>query len=114
MISTFICRESEESLSILDYEASKTSVRYRAVINDDQLAVLHLQTVDIKDTPVSQLSLCPGVLESDILDLLSQSLNNTLDKLFIEKVEDEIVYRWEETEREEMKYERSKFYFFQE
>ena len=96
MISTFICRESEESLSILDYEASKTSVRYRAVINDDQLAVLHLQTVDIKDTPVSQLSLCPGVLESDILDLLSQSLNNTLVSVMfiIEKVEEEVVYRY--------------------
>ena len=88
MISTFICRESEESLSILDYEASKTSVRYRAVINDDQLAVLHLQTVDIKDTPVSQLSLCPGVLESDDLSLQSSG------KFLIERVEDGIVYRF--------------------
>ena len=91
MISTFICRESEESLSILDYEASKTRVRYRAVINDDQLAVLHLQAVDMKDTPVSQLSLCPGVLESAVpFESCSDSTRFLIEKA---EGEDEIVYR---------------------
>ena len=61
------------------------------MINDDQVVVVHLQRVDTKDTPVSQLSLCPGVPETDVV--FSPS---SIDKFLIEKVEDEIVYRWGE------------------
>ena len=76
------------TLSILDYDITKSSSRYRAVINDDQVVVVHLQRVDTKDTPVSQLSLCPGVPETDVV-FSSSSIN----KFLVEKVEDEIVYR---------------------
>ena len=75
-------------LNILDYDITKTSARYRAVVNDDQVVVVLLQSVDTKDTPLSQLSLCPGVPESD---LVFSSVSIT--KFLIEKVEDEIVYR---------------------
>ena len=53
----------EQRLSILDCDEIKSNaVRYKAVINDAQMAVIHLQTVGSEDTPdVSQLSLCPGV-----------------------------------------------------
>ena len=91
MISTFQCGETGQTLSILDYDGSRTSnVRYKAVLNDYQVAVLHLQSVDTNLTQhnVSQLSLCPGVLESDVV--LSSS---SLTKFLIEKVEDEIFYR---------------------
>ena len=91
MISIFTSKLDQQRLSILDYDVTKTNVRYKAVINDDQVAVLHLQSVDVdtEDTPdVSQLSLCPGVLESYMV-FSSTSIN----KLLIEKVEDEIVYR---------------------
>ena len=99
MISTFHCGESGQRLSILDYDESRTNnVKYRAVINDDQTAVLHLQSVDTKDIhhDVSQLSLCPGVLESEVLPLLSQSpVSNSLVcvMFLIEKLQADIVYR---------------------
>ena len=97
MIDTFYHKESGVRLSIQDYDESRTNVRYQAVINDDRLAVLHLQSVGTKDThqDVSQLSLCPGTLESEVLPLLSQSLSNTLVcvMFLIEKLETGIVYR---------------------
>ena len=78
----------------MDYDETKTNARYRAVINEDKIAVLQLQTVDTEDTPVSQLSLCSGIMESDVLQFLSSSsTTNYLVQLFIEKVNDDIVYR---------------------
>ena len=91
MLYTFYHGESGKRLSILDYDESRTNnVRYKAVISDDQVAVLHLQSVDTENThqDVSQLSLCPGVLESYMV-----FSSNPITKLLIEKVEDEIVYR---------------------
>ena len=91
MFSAFRCEENGQTLSILDYDVSRTNnVRYNAVINDDQVAVLHLQSVnvDTQDTPdVSQLSLCPGVLEADFFG------SAAVEKLLIEKSGDEIVFR---------------------
>ena len=96
MTASFRCYVTNQRLSILDYEESKTNGRYRAVINEDKLAVLNIQTVDTKDThhDVSQLSLCPGVLESNVLQLISSSsATNYLVQFFIEKIDDKIVYR---------------------
>ena len=93
MISTFRCYVTDQRLTILDYDENKTDGRYRAVINEDKIAVLHLQSVDTEDTPdVSQLSLCPGVLESNVLQLLSSTTDYVV-QLFIEKVDNDIVYR---------------------
>ena len=64
------------------------------MVNEDQVAVLQLQTVDTQDTPVSQLSLCPGVLETEVLHLLSESIAaNNLIQILIEKTGDVVVYR---------------------
>ena len=95
MISIFRCYVTDQRLTILDYDENKTDGRFRAVINEDKIAVLQLQSVNSDDTPVSQLSLCPGVLESNVLQLLSSSLSTTdyLVQLFIEKVDNDIVYR---------------------
>ena len=95
MITTFQGENKDLKLRIEDYDFSKSNVRYKAVINDDQLAVLHLQTVDTELThqDVSQLSLCPGVLESEVLHLLSQSpVSNTLVcvMFLIEKLQTDI------------------------
>ena len=91
MFSAFRCVENGQTLSILDYDVSRTNnVRYNAVINDDQVAVLQLHSVDIdtQDTPdVSQLSLCPGVNEADFFG------SAAVEKLLIEKSGDEIVFR---------------------
>ena len=94
MISTFRCYVTDQRLTILDYDENKTDGRYRAVINEDKIAVLQLQSVDTEDTPVSQLSLCSGVLESSFLQLLTKS-NSTdyLVQFFIEKIDHDIVYR---------------------
>ena len=94
MTSTFRCYVTDQRLTILDYDENKTNGRYRAVINEDKIAVLHLQRVDTKNTSVSQLSLCPGVLESNFLQLISSSsATNYLVQFFIEKIDDKIVYR---------------------
>ena len=96
-ISTFTCSESDQKLSILDYDDTQQSnAKYRAVINDEEIGVLHLQRVDTKDTPVSHLSLCPGVLESEVLETLSQSFTKIVARFFIEQVGSEIVYRYGE------------------
>ena len=88
MISTFCCEETGQRLSILDYDVTKTNVRYKAVINEDQVAVLHLQTVDTEDSSdVSQLCFCPGVPEVDLFG------SPAIEKLLIEKSGDEIVFR---------------------
>ena len=90
MITTFHGGETGIKLSIENYDLRRTNVRYKAVINDDQVAVLHLQSVnvDTKDTPdVSQLSLCPGVNEADFFG------SAAVEKLLIEKSGDEIVFR---------------------
>ena len=78
----------------MDYDETRTNGRYRAVINEDKIAVLQLQSIDTEDTSVSKLSLCPGVLESNVLQLLSTT-NSTdyLVQVFIEKVDEDIVYR---------------------
>ena len=94
MTASFRCYMTDQRLSIVDYDETKTNARYRAVINEDKIAVLQLQTVDTEDTPVSQLSLCSGIMESDVLQFLSSSsTTNYLVQLFIEKVNDDIVYR---------------------
>ena len=68
MLTTFHEGETGTKFSIENYDWRKTNARYKTVINNAQLAVLHLQTVSTKDTSdVSQLSLCPGVLESAVL-----------------------------------------------
>ena len=96
MTASFRCYVTNQRLSILDYDEKKTNGRYRAVINEDRLAVVqlhHLQTVEAEDESVSQLSLCSGVLESNVLQLLSTSSTDCLVQLLIEKVDDNIIYR---------------------
>ena len=94
MTASFRCFVTDQRLTILDYDETKTNGRYRAVINEEKIAVLQLQSVDTEDTPVSQLSLCSGVLESNVLQFLSSSsTTNFLVQFLIEKVNDEIVYR---------------------
>ena len=95
MLYTFYHGESGQRLSILDYDEMKTNGRFRALFNEDKVAVLQLHTVETEDTPLSQLSLCPGILESEVLVALSQSLANSLacSLFLIEKAEERIMYR---------------------
>ena len=55
MMSRFISRESGQKLFILDYDERKTNVRYKTVINDNKLAVLHQHDVAIEDPPFDLL-----------------------------------------------------------
>ena len=94
MISTFRCYVTHQRLTILDYDLAQNNGRYKAVVNEDKVAVLHLQSVDTQNTPISQLYLCPGVEESEVLQLLSHSIEtNNLVQFFIEKIGEDIVYR---------------------
>ena len=93
MTASFRCFVTDQRLTILDYDETKSNGRYRAVINEDKIAVLQLQSVDTEET-VSRLSLCSGVLESNVLQLLSSSsTTNYFLQFLIEKVNDDIVYR---------------------
>ena len=93
MTASFRCFVTDQRLTILDYDETKSNGRYRAVINEDKIAVLQLQSVDTEET-VSKLSLCSGVLESNVLQLLSSSsTTNYLLQFLIEKINDDIVYR---------------------
>ena len=84
-----ICLVMASTFTILKYDETKSSARYKAVMNDGQLVVAHLQNVDtLLDAPLSQLSLCPGVPES-VMGFSSSSIT----KFLIEKIEDEIIYR---------------------
>ena len=84
-----ICRVMASTFTILKYDETKSSARYKAVMKDGQLVVAHLQTVDsLLDAPLSQLSLCPGVPESEVV-----FSSVSITKFLIEKIEDEIVYR---------------------
>ena len=84
----------DQRLTILDYDETKSNGRFRAVINEDKIAVLQLQSVDTENTSASKMSLCSGVLESNALQLLSSSSTiNYLVQFLIEKVNDDIVYR---------------------
>ena len=94
MISTFCCEETGQRLSILEYDDSRNNGRYRAVINEDKVAVIQLHTVETVDTSVVKLSLCSGLPESNVLQLLaSSSARHYMTQFFIEKVDDDIVYR---------------------
>ena len=96
MTASFRCCITNQRLSILDYDETRNNGRFRALINEDKVAVIQIQTLETADTPdVSQLSLCPGVLESEVLMALSQSLSNSLacSLFLIEKAEERIMYR---------------------
>ena len=94
MTTSFRCCITNQRLSILDYDETRNNGRFRALVNEDKVAVIQLHTVEIQDTPLSQLSLCPGLLESEVLQVLSQSNNrDILVQLLIEKVDDKIIYR---------------------
>ena len=77
------------TFTILKYDETKSSARYKSVMNDGQLVVAHLQTVDtLLDAPLSQLSLCPGVPEAEVV-----FSSVSITKFLIEKMESEVVYR---------------------
>ena len=96
MTASFRCCITNQRLSILEYDEKKINGRFKALINEEKIAVLQVQTVETEDTPdVSQLSLSPGVLESEVLVALSQSLANSLacSLFLIDKAEDRVTYR---------------------
>ena len=94
MMASFRCYVTDQRLSILEYDDSRNNGRYMAVINEDKVAVIQLQTVETADTSVAKLSLCVGLPESNVLQLLStSSTKHFLVQFYIEKVDDDIVYR---------------------
>ena len=77
-------------LNVLHDNVIKCGVRYRTIVNDDQLAVLQLQSVGPKEPHHDVAQLCPGVAESRVLRTPSVT---SVAKFLIERVENEIVYR---------------------
>ena len=101
MLSKFTCAEINTHIDIQDYEPPDvgTNSRYPALIDDNQMVVLQMSGVDDienKDLNLSMVTLCPGVLETEILPLLSQTDMTTFNicsMFYIENVNHNIVYR---------------------
>ena len=99
MLSRFICHESRTQINILDYEPPDvgTNKKYPALISGNKLVVVQMSGVgDIENNDLSMVTLCPGVMETEILPLLSQTemtTSNVCSKFYIENVHHNVVYR---------------------
>ena len=91
----FECRETGESLTLFDYEPSLSSSSVFRGLRDESPIILRLSPATVEDQSVfSQLFLCPGWSESQVLENnQSSDLLQLLQSCLIEKVGDIIVYR---------------------
>jgi len=110
MISEFECVVNGEALHIIDYQQSH-NVKFKALKKStsrenpeiQEPVVVNFQTIskDIFATNEDMISklhefhVCPGILESEILPLMSNFVNANLScvMFFIEKISDAIFYR---------------------
>ena len=72
------------------------SVRYPAMINDNQFVVMQMSSVDSSvGDDLDMMTLCTGSLETEILPLLTSSVFATevCIMFYIEKIGQNVVYR---------------------
>ena len=100
MLSKFTSHEDNTQIDILDYEPPDvgTNRRYPALISGNQVVVVQMSGVEDmgESKNLSMVTLCSGVLETEILPLLSQTEMSTSDicsMLYIENVNHNVVYR---------------------
>ena len=100
MLSRFICHENRTQINILDYEPPDvgTNKKYPALISGNKLVVVQMSGVeDIQNNDLNMVTICPGLLETEILPLLSQTemtTSNFLSMFYIENVKHNVVYRY--------------------
>ena len=100
MLSRFICHESRTQINILDYEPPDvgTNKKYPALISGNKLVVVQMSGVeDIQNNDLNMVTICPGLMETEILPLLSQTemkISNFLSMFYIENVKHNVVYRY--------------------
>ena len=87
-IKDFLCKESQDLISIHDYQPSELSVKYKAKRNGLPV-ILQIspvpENIDIH-ADLREFSLCQGVLENEATKVCS------FENIFIESVGGEIVY----------------------
>ena len=90
-IKDFLCKESQDLISIHDYQPSELSVKYKAKRNGLPV-ILQIspvpENIDIH-ADLREFSLCQGVLENEATKVCSfhfktYSLNLLVEKLFTE------------------------------
>ena len=99
VVSEFLCKDNSKlCMKIVDYHPSKVeeTVRCPALINDTQLVVMQMSSVDSSvGDDLDMMSLCTGSLETEILPLLTSNVIATevCTMFYIEKIGEQIVYR---------------------
>ena len=98
-MKTFVCNESQEVLSIFDYQPSNKTARYKANRNGLQV-VIQFTTVPNSSqvaihSDLNNLSLCSGILEEDFLSKVydRDSVEKILGRILIEALGTNVVYR---------------------
>ena len=98
MLYKFICHENGDQMDVKDYKipVKEETVRCPALINDTQLVVMQMSSVDSSvGDDLDMMSLCTGSLETEILPLLTSNVIATevCTMFYIEKIGQQIVYR---------------------
>ena len=99
MLSKFTCNEDNSQIEILDYEPPDvgTNSRFPALISGDKLVLVQMAGVeDVQTRNLRMVTLCPGLTETQILALLSQTemaTSNVCSMFYIENVNHNVVYR---------------------
>ena len=95
-MKTFVCNESQEVLSIFDYQPSNMTARYKANRNGLQV-VIQITPVPNSSrkaiySDLNNLSLCQGFQEKDFLSRV-EDVENSLNQILIEAQGSDVVYR---------------------
>ena len=100
MIKRFTSTISQEHIEIFDYKPPEPGEdkTYPAVIYDNQFAVMKITDVSnsVQCEDISLTNICDGVLETEVLPLLSSSSQNNIDikpLIYIEKCGQHVIYR---------------------
>ena len=102
MLTKFMCQDDYlQKLEILDFDPPEAGDdgRYPAMINNSQLVLIRMTDVgsNVQCDDLSLLSICQGLLETEVLPSLStlQIKTEEINALvFIEKLNQNVIYRY--------------------
>lgn len=98
-MKTFVCNESQEVLSIFDYQPSNKTSRYKANRNGLQVVIQFTATPNSSQMAIhsdlNNFSLCKGILEEGFLGSVNDhdDIAKILGQVLIESLGTDIVYR---------------------
>ena len=99
MLTKFTSPDCKQQFEIFNFDSPKPGDDKScvALVNDNQLVVMKMADVsnDVQCEDLSLLNLCPGLLETEVLPLISSSQikSEIYSLVFIERCSQHIVYR---------------------